>query len=127
MTGLCLQQTDVTPLSGLHLDRLRKSVQQHEAASAELFSQVTEDGGEIEFLGIAEQTGEDTYTVTRIIGREAGALRGKEFIVGRIPRKDCADGSAGILGGHRSGQAVKDIRLPAGTPTASVYGYGTGA
>ncbi|WP_031545550.1 response regulator transcription factor [Salinicoccus luteus] len=82
VTGLCLQQTDVTPLSGLHLDRLRKSVQQHEAASAELFSQVTEDGGEIEFLGIAEQTGEDTYTVTRIIGREAGALRGKQFIVG---------------------------------------------
>ncbi|KIH70632.1 helix-turn-helix transcriptional regulator [Salinicoccus roseus] len=82
MTGLCLQESPAAPLADLSLDRFRKSVQQHEAATAELFSQVTEDGGEIEFMGIAEQTGEDTYTVTRIIGRAAEKLKGKQFIIG---------------------------------------------
>ncbi|WP_222927810.1 LuxR C-terminal-related transcriptional regulator [Salinicoccus cyprini] len=82
LASLCMRNEAHTPLAGFCMEKFRKYMQEHKDASAEMFSQVTGKDGEIDFMGIAEQTGEDTYTVTKIMGEEAEVLKGRKFLVG---------------------------------------------
>ncbi|WP_245772783.1 LuxR C-terminal-related transcriptional regulator [Lacicoccus alkaliphilus] len=82
IASLCLRHEEVTPVTEIFTDEWRSHIQTTKDPVIELFSQVIAAGGDIEFLGLAEQTGEDIYTITKIKGEEEGALQGARFLAG---------------------------------------------
>ncbi|MFC3387596.1 response regulator transcription factor [Salinicoccus sesuvii] len=82
LASLCLRHEVEDPLSGFCIERFRKYIHENKDASVEMFSQMTGKDGEIDFMGIAEQTAEDTYTVSKVIGEGAEVLKDQCFLIG---------------------------------------------
>ncbi|MET3110877.1 DNA-binding CsgD family transcriptional regulator [Salinicoccus halitifaciens] len=82
LASVCLRHEERNPMMEIFTDGWRDSIKGSKDPVTELFSRVIDGGGDIDFMGLAEQTGEDAYTITKIKGEGTDTLQDARFLAG---------------------------------------------
>lgn len=82
LATICLQKEDTNPLSEFSTELFREYKDTKPSGFSELFSKILNYSKEIDFLAIAEHSGEDVYKVSEVKGAGAESFNGASFALG---------------------------------------------